>query len=237
MANVHRKDNIDRDQNDQDIGGRHGGQKDTPKPDEQRRQSSPTGQVSGNGRTGRSTTQTANVVQQVRPATYVFADDGLVPNNILPLLVYRAAIVVGSDHSERTIEGVFGAHGWGAMWRNGVYDYLHYHATVHEALAVARGHARVRFGGDGGDIIELAAGDAVVLPAGTGHQCLWASDDFVVVGAYPPGPPMQITRPTPENRRPALKTIPDVALPATDPLFGVDGPLVRIWTRAGQAGA
>ena len=94
---------------------------------------------------------------------------------------------VDNDHPEKTIEGLFGANGWGGMWRNGVYDYLHYHATVHEALGVARGHARVRFGGDHGKEFEIAAGDVAILPAGTGHQCLRASDDFCVIGAYPPG--------------------------------------------------
>jgi uncharacterized protein YjlB len=52
-----------------------------------------------------------------------------------------------------------------------------------------------------------------------------------VVGADPPGPPMQITRPTPENHVKALKTIPLVAIPATDPVMGKDGPLVRLWKR------
>ena len=105
-----------------------------------------------------------------KPLTFVFEDDGLVPNNPLPFLVYKAAVDVTNDHPEKTIEGLFGANGWGAMWRNGVYDYLHYHATVHEALGVARGSARVQFGGDRGKALEISAGDVAILPAGTGHQ-------------------------------------------------------------------
>jgi uncharacterized protein YjlB len=160
---------------------------------------------------------------------FVFADDGLVPNNPMPFLVYKEAVNVANGHPEKTIEGLFGANGWGDMWRNGVYDYLHYHATVHEALGVARGHARVRFGGDRGKEFEMSAGDVVVLPAGTGHQCLSATSDFSVIGAYPPGPKMQVTRPTPENYRKALKTVPQVPLPTTDPVLGEDGPLIKLW--------
>jgi|HubBroStandDraft_1064217.scaffolds.fasta_scaffold368991_2 uncharacterized protein YjlB len=167
----------------------------------------------------------------VEPLSFTFEDDGLIPNNPIPFLVYKGAIEVGNDHPEKTIEGLFGANGWGAMWRNGVYDYLHYHATVHEALGVARGQARVRFGGDRGKEFDLAAGDVAILPAGTGHQCLSASPDFCVVGAYPPGPKMQITRPTPENHSKALKTIPQVGRPRTDPVRGEHGPLVRLWKR------
>jgi uncharacterized protein YjlB len=110
------------------------------------------------------------VSADIEPLTFTFEDDGLVPNNPLPFLVYKGAVDVANDHPEKTIEGLFGANGWGDMWRNGVYDYLHYHATVHEALGVARGHARVRFGGNCGKEIEIAAGDVAILPAGTGHN-------------------------------------------------------------------
>jgi uncharacterized protein YjlB len=165
------------------------------------------------------------------PLAIVFTDDGLVPNSRLPFLVYKGAVDVESGHPEKTIEGLFGANGWGDMWRNGVYDFPHYHATVHEALGIARGHARVRFGGDRGKVFEIAAGDVAILPAGTGHQCLIASADFSVVGAYPPGAKMHVTRPTPENYAKALKTIPQVKLPKTDPVMGKDGPLVRLWSR------
>jgi uncharacterized protein YjlB len=98
-------------------------------------------------------------------------------------------------------------------------------------LGVARGHALVRFGGDKGKEFEIAAGDVAILPAGTGHQCLSASADFSVVGAYPPGPKMHVTRPTPENHAKALKTIPEVKLPNTDPVLGADGGLVKLWKR------
>jgi uncharacterized protein YjlB len=171
----------------------------------------------------------AVVSDDLEPLTFVFHDDGMVPNNPLPLLLYRQAVDVANDHPEKTIEELFGANGWGDMWRNGIYDYLHYHATVHEALGIARGHARVRFGGNSGKEIEVAAGDVAILPAGTGHQCLSASQDFSVVGAYPPGAKMQVPLPTPETHRKALKTIPQVKLPKTDPVMGEKGPLARLW--------
>jgi hypothetical protein len=46
--------------------------------------------------------------------------------------------------------------------------------------------------------------------------------------ARTPGARMHVTRPTPENHAHALKTIPEVRLPKSDP---VDGPLVRLWSK------
>jgi uncharacterized protein YjlB len=172
------------------------------------------------------------VKADAKPLTFVFADDGLVPNNPMPFLVYKGVVDVGSGHPEKTIEGLFGANGWGAMWRNGVYDFVHYHATVHEVLGIARGHAKVRFGGDKGEVLEIAAGDIAILPAGTGHQCISSSGDFSVVGAYPPGPSMDLVRPSKEAHAKAVKTIPQVALPETDPVMGADGPLTKLWKRS-----
>lgn len=172
------------------------------------------------------------VAAAARPLAFVFEDDGLIPNNPLPFLVYKGAVDVAGGLPEATIEKLFGSNGWGAMWRNGVYDFPHYHATVHEVLGIARGHAKVRFGGDQGEVLEIAAGDVAILPAGTGHQCISSSSDFSVVGAYPPGPSMDLVRPTKEAHARALQTIPHVAVPKTDPLLGTDGPLVRLWKRA-----
>jgi uncharacterized protein YjlB len=115
------------------------------------------------------------------------------------------------------------------MWRNGIYPFTHYHSRIHEALGVARGRARVRFGGASGEELEIAAGDVAVLPAGTGHQRLSASGDLLVVGAYPPAGTYDLCRATPSDRERARATIPAVPLPATDPLYGADGPLVALW--------
>ena len=169
--------------------------------------------------------------EKVEPLTFVFEDDGLVPNNPLPFLIYKGAIDVNGGEPEQAIEELFGGHGWGDMWRNGIYDYAHYHSTAHEVLGIAKGHARVRFGGERGREIEVSAGDVAILPAGTGHQCLSASRDLSVVGAYPAGQKMEITRPTPENHAKALKTIQRVGIPKADPVMGNNGPLVRLWTR------
>jgi len=156
------------------------------------------------------------VSANIEPLTFIFADDGLVPNNPVPFLVYKAAVDVDNEHPEKTIEGLFGANGWGAMWRNGVFDYLHYHATVHEALGVARG-AR----GCGSAAMPARS---LRLPPATSRSCPPAPGISVsrramiscVVGAYPPGPPMDLVAGA-DTAGPceALKTIPQVKLPKT----------------------
>jgi uncharacterized protein YjlB len=166
-----------------------------------------------------------------KPITHQFADDGLIPNNpSLPLVCYRGGIdLTGSPDPEKVIEHTFGRNGWRDIWRNGIYPYVHYHSMIHEVMGVARGRAFVRFGGENGEVIEIAPGDVVVLPAGTGHQCLNQTLDLVVVGAYPRGGKYNLCRATKAARTKALATIPHVPLPETDPAFGAEGPLLTLW--------
>ena len=98
-----------------------------------------------------------------------------------------------------------------------------------EALGVARGHARVRFGGDLGKEFEIAAGDVAILPAGTGHQCISASKDFLVVGAYPATGTYDVCKPTEAKFREAMKTVPRVPPPRKDPIYGKSGKLLALW--------
>src|SRR5689334_6873088 len=168
------------------------------------------------------------------PVTATFADDGTIPNNpTLPLILYRGGIdLVGTPDPERVIEKTFAANGWGDMWRDGIFSYVHYHSMIHEALGVARGRARVQLGGHDGEMVEFSAGDIAVLPAGTGHQRLFGSEDLSVVGAYPPEGTYNLCRgDDPAERGKALTTIPQVPLPQSDPVFGKDGPLLTLWRR------
>ena len=165
------------------------------------------------------------------PLTYKFADDGRIPNNpALPLVLYRGGVdLAGSPDPEKLIEKTFAANGWGDMWRNGIFPYAHYHSMIHEAMGVARGRATVLFGGENGEEIEITAGDVVVLPAGTGHQCISHTSDLVVVGAYPPSGKYNLCRASKAERSKALASICKVPLPATDPAFGPKGPLIELW--------
>src|SRR4029077_10670895 len=111
-----------------------------------------------------------------------FADDGTVPNNSLPLVVYRGALAESGDRAA-ACGAMFARNGWPGAWRNGIYGHHHYHSTAHEVLGIAAGNARVRLGGDAGETVELRAGDVVVIPVGVAHKRESASADLLVIGS------------------------------------------------------
>jgi uncharacterized protein YjlB len=156
-----------------------------------------------------------------------FDDDRRIPNNPeLPLVVYRLALPV-SEHLARDFETRFAANDWTNSWRNGIFDYHHFHSNTHEVLGIARGEASVCFGGEEGEVLRLSAGDVAILPAGTGHKCESASDDLLVVGAYPDGRDFDIRRGDPAEHDLAVARIAKVPLPKHDPVFGGAG--VVVW--------
>jgi uncharacterized protein YjlB len=141
-----------------------------------------------------------------------------VPNNPrLPVLLHRGAVAPGDPAAA---EALFARHGWPPAWRNGIHEFHHYHPNAHEALAIATGHVRVRLGGEAGVTLDLAAGDVVVLPAGTGHRSIAQSEDLLVVGAYPPGTvPNQLAGGDGDRLR-AERAIAATADPPCDPVTG-----------------
>jgi uncharacterized protein YjlB len=161
------------------------------------------------------------------PEVLRLSKNGWMPNNdLLPVLLYRGAFATQQEMAS-AMEATFEHTGWPPQWRNGVYDFHHYHSTAHEVLGFARGWGKLVLGGEGGHELVVKSGDVAVLPAGTGHCRLDASADFLVIGAYPKGETWDICRSAPDAA--TLDRMRKVAFPASDPVSGAGGPLARHW--------
>ena len=69
----------------------------------------------------------------------------------------------------------------------------------------------------------------VILPAGVAHKNIEQSADFMVVGAYPVGQIPDMKYGKSGDRPQADNNIASVTLPAKDPVFGEEGPLMKEW--------
>ena len=167
------------------------------------------------------------------PELHRFDDGGGIPNSRLPVLVYHG---VGATGDPGSCMDLFARNGWLGAWVDGIYPFHHFHSTAHEVLGIVAGSASVLLGGPDGRRVEVARGDVLVLPAGTGHCNLGSGADLVVVGAYPGGMWCDLRRGDPAERDEVLANIAAVPLPGTDPVHGADGPLTRAWSTGGSPG-
>lgn len=170
-------------------------------------------------------------VKHYREADYVIlTDDGIFPNNgMLPLLLYRRVFREGETDAPYFMK-LFSEHGWGGAWRNGIYGVHHYHSTAHEVLGIFAGWASVRLGGERGITVKLETGDVVVIPAGVAHKLENSGGSLGVVGAYPAGQQWDMQYGKPGERSGTDRAIAQVPLPAADPVYGPQGPLIDLWT-------
>ena len=170
-------------------------------------------------------------INRVNPEQHLIGPEGYFPNNAeLPALHYKSAFAIGSELADM-MEETFLENKWTNAWRNGIYDYHHYHSTAHEVLGVYSGNCKVQLGGSDGIILELNEGDVIVLPAGVAHKNVGCSTDFKCIGAYAGGRDYDMNYGKPEEIKKAKKNISKLPLPEMDPVYGEDGPLAKIWNR------
>ena len=166
--------------------------------------------------------------------TILIPDGGLFPNNdALPLIIMRQVFDHATENLAQTIENTFHENAWGRSWRNGIYDFHHYHSTAHEVLGVYSGSAEVQLGGNNGITLTVHGGDVVIIPAGVAHKNLGASADFRVVGAYPSGTRPDMCYGKAGERPQADDRIAKLSLPDLDPVYGAEGPLTEFWKISG----
>lgn len=165
-------------------------------------------------------------------------DDERFPNNKThPVLVYRQIFSKHKDNLHHSssegaavaMERVFRQNNWEPAWRNGIYDYHHYHSTAHEALGVYCGSAVIKVGGEEGSALEISTGDVVIIPAGVAHIRLSSRENLGIVGAYPIGQHPDLLTGKDNERPEADKNIADVPEPSSDPVYGESGKLGDIW--------
>lgn len=163
-------------------------------------------------------------------SSHLLVETGHFPNNEELVLLIIQNVFSSDKVSADTFEQLFDQNGWPAAWRNGLYDFHHYHSGAHEALGVYSGWVEACFGGPGGPVVRAEAGDAIIIPAGVSHCNVGQSPDFKVAGAYPRGQVWDMKYGRAEERPAADQSIKNVPLPTADPIFGVNGPLLSHWS-------
>jgi uncharacterized protein YjlB len=174
---------------------------------------------------------TSPQIRQVVPQQHLLESHGGIPGSRLPVLVYPSAWDRDQLDGEAAC-ALLKRNGWGGNWVYGVYPFWHFHTRGHEVLVCLSGSARLGLGGDDGVAADVSPGDVLVLPAGTGHRCLSASDDFLVAGGYPPGQEGNIVRPGEIDVDEAAAEIEGLAMPETNPLTGAADGVVTLWKAA-----
>lgn len=160
---------------------------------------------------------------------FYLEDDGIFPNSKLSVLLYKDVLKLPQLFPAFAIKRLFKSNKWSNAWKNGIFEYHHYHSITHEALGVYNGRATIQLGGEKGIEVRLEKGDVLIIPAGVAHKNLDKENDIKCVGAYPDGKDYDINYGK-EGERPGTdKNIAKVEIPETDPVFGTVRGVQRLW--------
>lgn len=166
---------------------------------------------------------------EIKPEQFVVNDDGVFPNNRLPILFYPGVLDLPAVFPTHVVRELFKENNWTNNWRQGIYTYHHYHSTSHEVLGICNGETALLLGGENGIIIFVQKGDVLVIPAGVAHINLGKENDVTCIGGYPEGREYDMNYGKPGERPTTDYNIAALPIPETDPVFGKNGGLLNIW--------
>ncbi|KAJ0375786.1 hypothetical protein COL26b_005934 [Colletotrichum chrysophilum] len=162
--------------------------------------------------------------EQIQPETYFVKRTEHCPNSDFPVLVYRGVLGTGDELDEDEVSEKLQQYGW-----------------------VKKGRSELVFGEGGSDPAGsgvrcwVRPGDVVVVPAGVAHASVAdekaapGEKEYRYVGVYPEESPQwrsEMGRKPLQEKQGLVEEVEGVGLPRMDPLYGVDGPLIKIWKAA-----
>jgi len=168
-------------------------------------------------------------MQEIKPLVFNFKDDGITPNNDLPVLIYKNILEAVKGDFADYLEKTFQQNNWTGNWRDIVLDKDHYHSTTHEVLGISKGSVDLQLGGAEGKQFSVTVGDVLIIPAGVAHCSLDNNSDYEVIGGYPEGRSWDMIYCEPEKYHEAKAIIDGLPLPKSDPIFGDSGRLLKFW--------
>lgn len=166
---------------------------------------------------------------KIKPEQFLVRDDGIFPNNSLPVIFYPKALELPKLFPALAVRKLFQKNNWGNNWKQGIYTYHHYHSITHEVFGVCKGETLLQLGGEQGITLFVEKGDVLIIPAGVAHMNLGKEKDVICVGGYPDGKDYDMNYGKKGERPGTDENIGAVPLPQTDPLFGKKGALLKIW--------
>lgn len=161
--------------------------------------------------------------------TYYLKDDGVFPNSILPVLLYKGILDLPIILPSNYITKLFKQNNWSNSWKNGIFEYHHYHSVTHEVLGVYKGVTTLQLGGEKGIKIKIEKGDVLIIPAGVAHKNLGKQNKIKCVGAYPGGKDYDMNYGKEGERPQTDENIKHLSLPQQDPVFGLQGGIKTYW--------
>jgi uncharacterized protein YjlB len=163
------------------------------------------------------------------PQKFFVKDDGIFPNNSLPIIFYERVLNLPHLLAARTIKKLFQKNTWGNNWKQGIYTYHHYHSITHEVIGICEGETLLQLGGENGLLLFVQKGDVLIIPAGVAHINLGKENDVTCIGGYPDGKDYDMNYGKKGERPGTDENIASVPLPKTDPVFGNKEGVVKLW--------